>query len=154
MDNSTRTIHHESDPSNAGTKQLGDKTSHGGEVVSAWGRDGPVPSTIDGIPVACIGDRVTCPKKGHSGAVIVQGAELHVGRQARRARGRQSELRGSAGLERASPALRMRTDLLNCWLARKVVTKNDLSENGKRLEGLDGARERNKGMIMEWYDKG
>ncbi|MCL1825450.1 MAG: PAAR domain-containing protein [Betaproteobacteria bacterium] len=54
---------------------LGDKTSHGGEVVSAWGQDGPVPSTIDGIPVACIGDRVTCPKKGHSGVVIVQGAE-------------------------------------------------------------------------------
>jgi len=54
---------------------LGDPTSHGGVVISAWGQDGPVPMTIDGIPVACIGDRVSCPKKGHSGSVIIQAAE-------------------------------------------------------------------------------
>jgi uncharacterized Zn-binding protein involved in type VI secretion len=41
---------------------LGDTTTHNGTVISAWGRDGPVPQTIDGIPVACIGDKVTCPK--------------------------------------------------------------------------------------------
>jgi len=52
---------------------LGDTTSHGGTVISAWGRDGPVPYDIDGIPVACIGDKVTCPK--HKGThEIVQGA--------------------------------------------------------------------------------
>ena len=53
---------------------LGDKTSHGGTVISAWGQDGPVPFTINGIPVACIGDKVTCPQKGHSGACIIEGA--------------------------------------------------------------------------------
>ncbi|MCL1861387.1 MAG: PAAR domain-containing protein [Proteobacteria bacterium] len=52
---------------------LGDKTSHGGEVISAWGRDGPVPYDIDGIPVACIGDKVTCPKCRGTHE-IVQGA--------------------------------------------------------------------------------
>ena len=41
---------------------LGDTTTHNGTVISAWGRDGPVPQTIDGKPVACIGDKVTCPK--------------------------------------------------------------------------------------------
>jgi len=41
---------------------LGDRTTHGGTVISAWGRDGPVPMIIDDIPVACIGDKVTCPK--------------------------------------------------------------------------------------------
>jgi uncharacterized Zn-binding protein involved in type VI secretion len=49
---------------------LGDKTSHGGEVVSAWGAGR---YTIDGIPVACVGDKVTCPQKGHSGSTIVEG---------------------------------------------------------------------------------
>lgn len=53
---------------------LGDTTTHGGTVVTAWGQDGPTPMTIDGIPVACIGDKVTCPKKGHSGACIIEGA--------------------------------------------------------------------------------
>ncbi|MDR2014753.1 MAG: PAAR domain-containing protein [Azoarcus sp.] len=41
---------------------LGDTTTHGGKVISAWGKDGPVPMTIDGRPVACIGDKVTCPR--------------------------------------------------------------------------------------------
>jgi uncharacterized Zn-binding protein involved in type VI secretion len=54
---------------------LGDPTSHGGIVISAWGQDGPVPMTINGIPVACVGDRVSCPKKGHTGSVILDGAE-------------------------------------------------------------------------------
>jgi len=53
---------------------LGDTTNHGGTVISAWGSEGPVPMTIDGIPVACIGDRVVCPRcKGVH--VIVSGAD-------------------------------------------------------------------------------
>jgi uncharacterized Zn-binding protein involved in type VI secretion len=54
---------------------LGDPTSHGGVVISAWGQDGPVPMTIDATPVACLGDRVSCPKKGHSGSVIISAAD-------------------------------------------------------------------------------
>jgi hypothetical protein len=30
--------------------------------------------TINDLPVACIGDRVSCPKKGHSNCVIIQAA--------------------------------------------------------------------------------
>lgn len=49
---------------------LGDRTTHGGIVVTAEGKG---IYTIDGIPVACVGDKVTCPK--HKGVhVIVQGA--------------------------------------------------------------------------------
>jgi uncharacterized Zn-binding protein involved in type VI secretion len=40
---------------------LGDTTTHGGEVISARGA-GAVPMDIDGIPVACVGDKVTCPR--------------------------------------------------------------------------------------------
>ncbi len=45
---------------------LGDKTSHGGTVVSAS-------SVIlhEGQPVACDGDLVTCPITGHSPAKII-----------------------------------------------------------------------------------
>jgi len=53
---------------------LGDTTTHSGMVVTAWGQDGPTPMTIDGKPVACVGDKVTCPRcKGvHT---IISGAE-------------------------------------------------------------------------------
>jgi len=54
---------------------LGDSTTHGGVVISAWGADGPVSMTIDGIPVACIGDRVSCPKKGHNPSYIISAAD-------------------------------------------------------------------------------
>jgi uncharacterized Zn-binding protein involved in type VI secretion len=48
---------------------LGDKTSHGGTVVSAQSM-----KTIDGIAVATVGDKVECPKcKGTF--EIMQGAE-------------------------------------------------------------------------------
>ena len=40
---------------------LGDKTSHGGTVISARGA-GRVPFYIDGKPVACVGDPVICPR--------------------------------------------------------------------------------------------
>jgi len=53
---------------------LGDSTTHGGKVITAWGQDGPTPMTINGIPVACLGDKVSCPKKGHDGACIIEGA--------------------------------------------------------------------------------
>jgi uncharacterized Zn-binding protein involved in type VI secretion len=53
---------------------LGDGTTHGGKVISAWGADGSVPMTINGKPVACIGDKVTCPRcRGTH--TIIQGAE-------------------------------------------------------------------------------
>jgi uncharacterized Zn-binding protein involved in type VI secretion len=37
---------------------LGDTTTHGGTVITAWGAGR---WTIDGKPVACIGDKVFCP---------------------------------------------------------------------------------------------
>jgi uncharacterized Zn-binding protein involved in type VI secretion len=39
----------------------GDTTTHGGTVITAWGEDGPAPFHIDGIPIACVGDKVFCP---------------------------------------------------------------------------------------------
>ena len=37
---------------------LGDTTTHGGTVITAWGEGR---WTIDGKPVACVGDKVICP---------------------------------------------------------------------------------------------
>lgn len=48
---------------------LGDRTSHGGEVISAHSG-----KTLDGIPVATVGCKVTCPKCGGTHE-IVQGSE-------------------------------------------------------------------------------
>ena len=47
---------------------LGDKTDHGGQVVAA----SPT-TTVNGIPVARVGDAVTCPRKGHGTTVIATG---------------------------------------------------------------------------------
>lgn len=47
---------------------LGDQTDHGGKVVAA----SPT-TTINGIPVARVGDAVTCPRKGHGTTVIATG---------------------------------------------------------------------------------
>jgi uncharacterized Zn-binding protein involved in type VI secretion len=49
--------------------RLGDLTTHGGYVVSA--------SSVKayGKNVACVGDRVSCPKPGHENCVIVEGSE-------------------------------------------------------------------------------
>jgi uncharacterized Zn-binding protein involved in type VI secretion len=49
---------------------LGDRTTHGGQIISASGTGR---QTIDGIPVACVGDRVLCPQKGHTNCIIIQG---------------------------------------------------------------------------------
>ena len=48
--------------------RLGDSTSHGGKVVEACGW-----FTVGGIPVARMGDKCTCSKKGHNNCVIVEG---------------------------------------------------------------------------------
>lgn len=45
---------------------LGDKTSHGGTVISA-----SATSDCDGKGIARVGDQVTCPKKGHGGVTTI-----------------------------------------------------------------------------------
>lgn len=47
---------------------IGDRTSHGGAVVSA-----STFSDTDGKPIARVGDQVTCPKKGRGANVIASG---------------------------------------------------------------------------------
>lgn len=47
---------------------LGDKTDHGGEVIAASGV-----SDTHGKRLARVGDKVTCPKKGHGTGEIVTG---------------------------------------------------------------------------------
>lgn len=50
---------------------LGDKTSHGGRVVTATSK-----ITVAGKPAARVGDLVSCPKKGHGVNAIVQGSSV------------------------------------------------------------------------------
>lgn len=45
---------------------VGDKTSHGGVVIS-----GSPFSDIDGKAIARIGDKVTCPQKGHGSVTVI-----------------------------------------------------------------------------------
>ncbi|AKJ28545.1 PAAR domain-containing protein [Caldimonas brevitalea] len=45
---------------------LGDKTSHGGTVIEASGA-----SDTHGKRLARVGDKVTCPKKGHGGTTVI-----------------------------------------------------------------------------------
>lgn len=47
---------------------IGDKTSHGGTVI-----EGAPISDIDGRRIARVGDKVTCPRKGHGTTVIATG---------------------------------------------------------------------------------
>lgn len=49
--------------------RLGDRTSHGGRVVSA-----SLNHTIRGIGIACVGDLVSCPQPGHGTNPIVEGS--------------------------------------------------------------------------------
>lgn len=54
--------------------RLGDPTSHGGNVVSVtatW-------FTVDGIPVARVGDRCSCPLRGHDNCTIANGNPAHL----------------------------------------------------------------------------
>lgn len=47
---------------------IGDRTSHGGTVIEASG------SSFSGnIKIARLGDKVTCPQKGHGTCAIVSG---------------------------------------------------------------------------------
>jgi len=48
--------------------RLGDLTSHGGSVIEA-----SVKFTSDGIGIARMGDKATCPIKGHGTNPIVSG---------------------------------------------------------------------------------
>lgn len=48
--------------------KLGDATSHGGTVIEATGK-----SMIGNIGIARVGDKVTCPIKGHGTNPIVSG---------------------------------------------------------------------------------
>lgn len=45
---------------------LGDKTSHGGVVISA-----SESSDCNGKGIARVGDKVTCPKKGHGSVTTI-----------------------------------------------------------------------------------
>jgi len=47
---------------------LGDKTSHGGKVISASAN-----FTVNDIKVALVGDLVSCPVEGHGTNPIVEG---------------------------------------------------------------------------------
>ena len=47
---------------------VGDKTDHGGVVV-----EGSPYSVVDGKAIARVGDKVTCPKRGHGPTTIVSG---------------------------------------------------------------------------------
>ncbi len=48
--------------------RLGDKTSHGGEVITASST-----TQVGGITVALVGDLVSCPKTGHGITPILPG---------------------------------------------------------------------------------
>jgi len=45
---------------------IGDRTSHGGVVI-----EGSQASDTHGKAIARVGDRVTCPKKGHGGTTVI-----------------------------------------------------------------------------------
>jgi uncharacterized Zn-binding protein involved in type VI secretion len=45
---------------------IGDKTDHGGEVIEASGV-----TETHGKRIARVGDKVTCPKKGHGGTTVI-----------------------------------------------------------------------------------
>jgi uncharacterized Zn-binding protein involved in type VI secretion len=49
--------------------RLGDKTSHGGIVVSA-----STSHTVRGIGIARVGDMVACPQAGHGQNQIIEGS--------------------------------------------------------------------------------
>lgn len=48
---------------------LGDKTTHGGEVISASST-----MIVDNKKVALVGDKVSCPKEGHGINTIIEGS--------------------------------------------------------------------------------
>jgi uncharacterized Zn-binding protein involved in type VI secretion len=54
--------------------RLGDPTSHGGKVVSVSATH----FTVDGIAVARVGDRCSCPIKGHDDCMVAEGDPHHI----------------------------------------------------------------------------
>lgn len=54
--------------------RLGDPTSHGGQVVSVSADH----FTVDGKPVARVGDACSCPVKGHDNCKVAEGSPRHV----------------------------------------------------------------------------
>lgn len=48
---------------------LGDKTTHGGEVISASST-----MIVNNKKVALVGDKVSCPKEGHGINAIIEGS--------------------------------------------------------------------------------
>ena len=54
--------------SNAGSRR-GDPTDQGGAVVAVSATH----HTVDCLPVARVGDRCSCPRRGHNNCVIVEG---------------------------------------------------------------------------------
>lgn len=53
--------------------RLGDPTSHGGKVISTSASH----ITVDGVPVVLVGDKCTCPQKGHDGCTVATGNAAH-----------------------------------------------------------------------------
>jgi uncharacterized Zn-binding protein involved in type VI secretion len=51
--------------------RLGDKTTHGGAVVTASPNH-----TVRGVGIARVGDMVSCPKPGHGDNAIVEGSPV------------------------------------------------------------------------------
>lgn len=51
--------------------RLGDKTTHGGVVISA----SPI-HTVRGIGIARVGDMVSCPQSGHGTNKIIEGSPV------------------------------------------------------------------------------
>lgn len=45
---------------------VGDQTSHGGVVV-----EGAPTTDVQGVRIARVGDRVTCPQNGHGGTTVI-----------------------------------------------------------------------------------
>lgn len=45
---------------------LGDKTDHGGVVI-----EGSTATDAGGKPIARVGDKVTCPKRGHGDTTVI-----------------------------------------------------------------------------------
>lgn len=45
---------------------VGDKTSHGGTVI-----EGAPTTDTNGVRIARVGDKVTCPKRGHGGTTVI-----------------------------------------------------------------------------------
>jgi uncharacterized Zn-binding protein involved in type VI secretion len=54
--------------------RLGDPTSHGGKVEKVAATH----FTVAGIAVACVGDKCSCPIKGHDNCTVAEGDPNHV----------------------------------------------------------------------------